>query len=161
MKNVNEEREFGNQDNNYNCPIVQSYSEAIRLNEEELEKNNITYINPFLPLDEKKLLKRLLEVEEFKKYNFTKKELRSAIHEGFLELAHFKDDVRKKGEEIIRYIDKHNEKAIVLAGRPYHLDKEVNHGIDTMINSLFFRISCSNRRLCLSFIKIRVQLKSS
>ena len=131
-----EAREFGNQDNNYNCPIVQSYSESIRLNEEELEKNNITYINPFLPLDEKKLLKRLLEVEEFKKYNFTKKELKSAIHEGFLELAHFKDDVRKKGEEIIRYIDKHNEKAIVLAGRPYHLDKEVNHGIDTMINSL-------------------------
>ena len=131
-----EKQEFKNQDNCYNCPIVQSYSEAIKLNEEELVKNNICYINPFLPLEPKKLVKRLLEVEEFKKYNFTKKELTEAVEKGIKEQEHFKDDVRKKGEKFIKYIDKHNEKAIVLAGRPYHLDKEVNHGIDTMINSL-------------------------
>lgn len=131
-----EKKEFKNQDNCYNCPIVQSYSEAIKLNEDELENNNICYINPFLPLDEDKLLKRLLEVDEFKKYNFTKNELKSAIKDAFLEQDKFKDDVRKKGEEFLKYIDKHGEKAIVLAGRPYHLDKEVNHGIDTMINSL-------------------------
>ena len=131
-----EKNEFKNQDNCYNCPIVQSYSEAIKLNEDELENNNICYINPFLPLDEDKLLKRLLEVDEFKKYNFTKNELKSAIKDAFLEQDKFKDDVRKKGEEFLKYIDKHGEKAVVLAGRPYHLDKEVNHGIDTMINSL-------------------------
>ncbi len=131
-----EKKEFKNQDNCYNCPIVQSYSEAIKLNEDELENNNICYINPFLPLDEDKLLKRLLEVDEFKKYNFTKNELKLAIKDAFLEQDKFKDDVRKKGEEFLKYIDKHGEKAIVLAGRPYHLDKEVNHGIDTMINSL-------------------------
>ncbi len=131
-----EKKEFKNQDNCYNCPIVQSYSEAIKLNEDELENNNICYINPFLPLDEDKLLKRLLEVDEFKKYNFTKNELKLAIKDAFLEQDKFKNDVRKKGEEFLKYIDKHGEKAIVLAGRPYHLDKEVNHGIDTMINSL-------------------------
>ena len=131
-----EKNEFKNQDNCYNCPIVQSYSEAIKLNEDELENNNICYINPFLPLDEDKLLKRLLEVDEFKKYNFTKNELKLAIKDAFLEQDKFKDDVRKKGEEFLKYIDEHGEKAIVLAGRPYHLDKEVNHGIDTMINSL-------------------------
>lgn len=131
-----EKKEFKNQDNCYNCPIVQSYSEAIKLNEDELVNNNICYINPFLPLDEDKLLKRLLEVDEFKKYNFTKNELKSAIKEAFLEQDKFKDDVRKKGEEFLKYIDEHGEKAIVLAGRPYHLDKEINHGIDTMINSL-------------------------
>ena len=58
--------------------------------------------------------------------------MKLAIKDAFLEQDKFKDDVRKKGEEFLKYIDKHGEKAIVLAGRPYHLDKEVNHGIDTM-----------------------------
>ena len=133
---MHEQLEFKNQDNNYNCPIVQSYSEAIKLNVEELEKNNIKFINPFLPLNEEKLLKRLLELEEFKEYKFTKKEMKEAIHKAFIEQNKFKEEVRKKGEEFLNYINEHNEKAICLAGRPYHLDKEVNHGIDTMINSL-------------------------
>ena len=153
-----EKKEFKNQDNCYNCPIVQSYSEAIKLNEEELVKNNICYINPFLPLEPKKLVKRLLEVEEFKKYNFTKKELTEAVEKGFIEQAHFKDDVRKKGEEFIKYIDKHNEKAIVLAGRPYHLDKEVNHGIDTMINSLGLAVLTEDSICHLSEIKSNLRV---
>ena len=131
-----EKKEFKNSDNSFNCPIVQSYSESIRLNVEELEENNIKYLNPFLPMDEKLLLKCILDLDEFREYHFTKKELKDAIHAGFIEQAKFKDDVRKKGEEFIKYIDKNHERAIVLAGRPYHLDREVNHGIDTMINSL-------------------------
>lgn len=131
-----ETQEFTNADNHFNCPIVQSYSEAIKLNVEELEKEHITFLNPFLPLEEKALLKRLLELEEFKEYHFTKKELKEAIFAAFAEQRKFKEEVRAKGEEFIKYIDEHHEKAICLAGRPYHLDKEVNHGIDTMINSL-------------------------
>jgi len=131
-----EKKEFKNSDNAYNCPIVQSYSESIKLNVEDLEEKNIDFINPFLPMNEKAMLQRILELDEFKKYHFTKKELKDAIHAGFMEQDKFHEDVRKKGEEFIQYIDKHHEKAIVLAGRPYHLDREVNHGIDTMINSL-------------------------
>ena len=131
-----ENQEFATADNHFNCPIVQSYSEAIKLNVEDLEKNKIKYINPFLPLTEDGLLKRILELEEFKEYHFTKKELKEAIKLGFEEQKKFKEEVRAKGEEFLNYIITHNEKAIVLAGRPYHLDKEVNHGIDTMINSL-------------------------
>ena len=131
-----ENQEFKNADNHYNCPIVQSYSEAIKLNLEKLHEANIKFINPFLPLEEKSLLKRLIETEDFKEYNFTKKELTLAIKDAFEEQQNFKEDVRKKGEEFLEYIKEHNEKAICLAGRPYHLDKEVNHGIDTMINSL-------------------------
>lgn len=131
-----ENLEFKNADNHFNCPIVQSYSEAIKLNVETLEEKRIKYINPFLPLEEKSLLKRILELDEFKEYNFTKKELSEAIAASFQEQRSFKEDVRKKGEEFLSYIEEHNEKAICLAGRPYHLDKEVNHGIDTMINSL-------------------------
>lgn len=131
-----ERKEFKDTDNNYNCPIVQSYSEAIKLNVDDLEKNNITFINPFLPLEKKNLVKRLLEIPEFKQYNFKKKEVENAVEAGLKEQEKYKKDVQKKGEEFLDYIVKHNEKAIVLAGRPYHLDKEVNHGIDTMINSL-------------------------
>ena len=128
--------EFKTSDNCYNCPIVQSYSEAIKLNVEDLEKNNIKYINPFLPMERYALHKRLSEIEEFKEYKIKKQELMDAIDEAILEQMRFKQDVRDKGEEVLKYIEEHNERAICLAGRPYHLDKEVNHGIDTMINSL-------------------------
>lgn len=131
-----ETQEFKKSDNHFNCPIVQSYSEAIKLNVEEIGKNNITFINPFLPLEKNALLKRFLEIEEFNQYNFTKKELKSAINAAFTEQERFKSDVRHQGEKYLSYIVKNHEKAICLAGRPYHLDKEVNHGIDTMINSL-------------------------
>ena len=131
-----ENMEFKSCDNHYNCPIVQSYSEAIKLNVEELEEKNIKLINPFLPLEEKGLYKRILELDEFKEYNFAKEELKIAIKEAIKEQKKYKEDVRKKGEEVLKFIEEHNERAICLAGRPYHLDKEVNHGIDTMINSL-------------------------
>ncbi len=131
-----ENQEFKAADNHYNCPIVQSYSEAIKLNVEDLEEKKIKYINPFLPMDSEKLIERFMELDEFSEYKFTKIEVKRAVKAGFLEQKKFKEEVRAKGEEFINYIDEHNEKAIVLAGRPYHLDKEVNHGIDTMINSL-------------------------
>ena len=131
-----ENLEFKTCDNHYNCPIVQSYSEAIKLNVEDLEKENIKYINPFLPMERYALHKRLMEIEDFKEYKIKKNEMMDAIDAAILEQMKFKQDVRDKGEEVLKYIDEHNERAICLAGRPYHLDKEVNHGIDTMINSL-------------------------
>ena len=153
-----EKNEFKNSDNCYNCPIVQSYSEAIKLNVEDLEEKHIKFMNPFLPMDEKNLLKVFLDLPEFKEYNFTKSELKDAIHEGFLEQAKFKQEVRDKGEEFIKYIDEHNEKAIVLAGRPYHLDKEVNHGIDTMINSLGLCVLTEDSICHMSEIKSKLRI---
>ena len=153
-----ENLEFKNSDNHYNCPIVQSYSEAIKLNVEELDKENIKFINPFLPLDEKALFKRIKELDEFKVYEFNDKELKKAIECAFEEQRKFKEDVRKKGEEFIKYIDEHNEKAIVLAGRPYHLDKEVNHGIDTMINSLGLAVLTEDSICHLSNIKSKLRV---
>lgn len=153
-----ENLEFKNADNHYNCPIVQSYSEAIKLNVDELDKNNIKFINPFLPLDESGLYKRIMELDEFKEYNFTKTELKNAIKDAFEEQRKFKEEVRSKGEEFIKYIDEHNEKAIVLAGRPYHLDKEVNHGIDTMINSLGLAVLTEDSICHLSQIKSKLRV---
>ena len=153
-----ETEEFNNTDNHYNCPIVQSYSEAIKLNVEDLKKNNIKFINPFLPMDEKKLVKRILELDEFKEYKFSKAEVKRAVEKGFKEQEKFKEDVRKKGEEFLRYIKNHDEKAIVLAGRPYHLDKEVNHGIDTMINSLGLAVLTEDSVCHLSKMQTRLRV---
>lgn len=127
-------KEYEKADNHYNCPIVISYSEVIKNNVEELK--DIEFLNPFLPLDPKNLVSRILELDEFKKYNFNRKELLKAANEATKEYSKFKDDVHKKGEETLKYMKENNLKGIILAGRPYHVDPEVNHGIDTLITSL-------------------------
>jgi predicted nucleotide-binding protein (sugar kinase/HSP70/actin superfamily) len=130
-------KEYKTADNHYNCPIVISYSEVIKNNIEELHDPKIKYLNPFLPIDD---IKNLVEViyndKNFKEYNFTKKELKTAAERAEFEYQHYKSDVRKKGKEVIKYIKDNNLRGIVLAGRPYHVDPEVNHGIDTLITSL-------------------------
>ncbi len=129
-------KEYKKADNHYNCPIVISYSEVLKNNVEELKNKDVTFLNPFLPLKAKNLASRILELDEFKKYQFTKKELIEAGNKAEEEYHRFKEDIRKKGEETIGYIQKNHMKGIVLAGRPYHIDPEVNHGIDTLITSL-------------------------
>ena len=101
-----------------------------------LKKENIKFLNPFLPFDKKNLVKRILELDEFKEYNFTKTELNDAVEKAELEYQKCKKDIRDKGLETVRYLEENNLKGIVLAGRPYHIDPEINHGIDTLITSL-------------------------
>ena len=129
-------KEFKQADNKYNCPIVISYSEVLKNNVEELKENNIKFLNPFLPFDPKTLAETILDLPEFKEYNFTKKELIQAAKKAEKEYQNFKNDIRTKGREALEYMQKHNLKGIVLAGRPYHTDPEVNHGIDTLITGL-------------------------
>ncbi|MCM1052926.1 MAG: 2-hydroxyacyl-CoA dehydratase [Ruminococcus sp.] len=131
-----EKKEFKNADNNYNCPMVTSYSEAICLNVEELKKENIKYLKPFLPLEDDKLCEVLYNLPEMQEYNFKKSELKKAIKLASREMLKFREDIINKGKEFLAYIEEHDIEGIVLAGRPYHLDKEINHGIDTLINSL-------------------------
>ena len=122
-------------DNHYNCPIVISYSEVIKNNVEELK--NIKYINSFLPIDNtKNLVKVVSSLEEFKEYNFSKAELKLAAEKAEAEYQKYKQDVRDKGSEVLKYMEDNDLRGIVLAGRPYHVDPEINHGIDTLITSL-------------------------
>lgn len=122
-------------ENHYNCPIVISYSEVLKNNVENLKK--VKYINPFLPLDDlKNLVKVVLENDLFKEYKLSKKEVEEAAQAAEEEYQKYKEDVRNKGKEYLKYIDDNDLKGIVLAGRPYHVDPEINHGIDTLINSL-------------------------
>ena len=130
-------KEFSQSDNHFNCPIVISYSEVIKNNIETLTEKNIKYINPFLPIDNtENLVKVIRGLECFDEYKFTKKELEIAAKFAEEEYQKYKSDVRKKGKEVIKYIKDNNLRGIVLAGRPYHVDPEINHGIDTLITSL-------------------------
>ncbi len=127
-------KEYDKADNHYNCPIVISYSEVIKNNVEELK--DIKYINPFLSLNSKNLVKRILELDEFNEYQFTRKELCEAVKLAETEYQRFKNDIHEKGKETLKYMEEHNLKGIVLSGRPYHVDPEINHGIDTLITGL-------------------------
>ncbi len=129
-------KEYDKADNHYNCPIVISYSEVLKNNVEDLNNSNIKFLNPFLPFDAKSLVKTILELPEFEEYHFTKKELTEAAKKAENEYQKCKDDIRAKGQETLDYMNEHHLKGIVLAGRPYHVDPEVNHGIDTLITSL-------------------------
>ncbi|MEN8904646.1 MAG: acyl-CoA dehydratase activase-related protein [Clostridiales bacterium] len=127
-----EKKDVTEGDNYYNCPVVTSYSEVIKNNMDDLKDSDIDFINPFLPYyDRKKLSERLYE--EFKKYNINKTEIKDAVKKAWKEDELFKGDIRKKGEEVLNYLKINNKKGIVLAGRPYHLDHEINHGIPNII----------------------------
>ncbi len=129
---MNETKESNN---HYNCPIVTSYSENIKNNMEEIEEHSITYIRPFLALDNPDALKARM-FREFKKYtDVTKEEISAAIDAAYIEAEKVKEDVRNKGEETLKFLQDNNKLGIVLAGRPYHVDPEINHGIPELINS--------------------------
>ena len=129
-------KEYEKADNKYNCPIVISYSEVLKNNVEELKDKNVKFINPFLPFDKKNLVETVLKLPEFKEYKFTKKELLEAAKAAEEEYQNCKNDIHKEGQNALKYLENNNLRGIVLAGRPYHVDPEINHGIDTLITSL-------------------------
>ena len=136
---THEYREDKTSDNNYNCPVVISYSEIIKNNVPDIKKKNIKFINPFMTLNDKENLKqRLCQVfsNYFSELNISKSEIRAAVDAARDEELAFKADIRHAGEEAVKKIEKENLKSIVLAGRPYHLDPEINHGMPELINSL-------------------------
>ena len=81
-------------DNKFNCPIVISYSEVLKNNVENLKKDDIKFINPFLPFDIPNLVKKIMELEEFKEYNFSKQELINAAEKAENEYQKCKEDIR-------------------------------------------------------------------
>lgn len=119
----------------YNCPIVTSYGENIKNNVEELNDPSIVYENPFLSLESEEIVYKQLLKEFAKPKNISAKELKVAVHAAYEEQIAVRNDIRKKGEEVVAYLDKTGKRGIVLAGRPYHIDKEINHGIPELITS--------------------------
>lgn len=130
-----EEKEFAEANNNYNCPIVTSYPETIHANEDEVRRDDLTYIYPFLPMYDMPRLKERL-VEELSAFSLTYDEVSDAVDKAYTEREAVREDMKAKGEEVLSYLMQTNRKGIVLAGRPYHVDPEINHGIPEMITGL-------------------------
>lgn len=152
-----EKREFEDAQNHYNCPMVTSYPEVIKNNVDELKIRNINFIQPFLSLDDdKKLAKRI--VDEFKVYNVTLDEAKKAVELASLERENYKKDIQNKGKEVIEYLRKTNKKGIVLCGRPYHIDPEINHGIPDIITSFGMAVLTEDSISHLSVLKDKLRV---
>ncbi len=128
----NENKDSGN---HYNCPIVTSYPEVIRANMDVLRTREIRYLNPFLPLHNPRVLARKL-VEVFSHWRVGAREAWAAVRAGLLEQARYRADVRAEGARVLQELRTKGKRGIVLAGRPYHVDPEVHHGIPDLINGL-------------------------
>lgn len=129
-----ERSEIGEADNHYSCPIVTSYPEIIRNNMDILRDGTIRFMCPFLPYnDEARLIQRLFE--EFEDLGISKKEISGAVTRGMTEVMSVREDIRRKGEEALNYLEQTGTTGVVLAGRPYHLDPGVNHRVDDMITA--------------------------
>ncbi|MCQ2574250.1 MAG: acyl-CoA dehydratase activase-related protein, partial [Treponema sp.] len=133
-----EQKEDAGAGNHYNCPIVTSYPEVLRNNIDVLRQDDsILYMNPFLPIYDKPRLAERLYEEMHKHFpSLTKEQIYSAVDKAWDEQEKFREDVKRQGEEALEKMIRNSAQGIVLAGRPYHLDPEINHGIPEMINGL-------------------------
>ena len=130
-----ERNEFAEANNHYNCPIVTSYPENIKNNIDAIVNGEVDFIHPFLSFaNEETIAYRMVEVFS-DKFSIPAAEIKSAVHAAWDELDSCRKDMQKKGEETIKFLEETGNRGIVLAGRPYHIDPEVNHGIPELINS--------------------------
>ncbi len=129
-----ERQEQSEANNCFNCPMVISYPDVIRNNLDDLATNGVHYLNPFLPYNDMGRLTRRL-TEELKAFGIGKREIKSALQAAWDEDEKFKADIRAQGETVMRELKLRGRQGIVLAGRPYHLDPGINHGIHQFIRS--------------------------
>ena len=127
-----ERQEFPDAINHYNCPIVTSYAENIKNNVDELNDPSIRFHNPFFSLTSEETVTERL-VQEFPEISAD--EVKAAAHKAWEEMDHCRKDIMRKGEETLKYLEETGRRGIVLAGRPYHIDPEIHHGIPDLINS--------------------------
>ena len=121
--------------NHYNCPVVATYPEVISGNMDDVfHDNGVTYYHPFLPYDkDDRLIRRLHSL--FSDLSIKPEDISNAVKKGRAEDKKFKEEIRAQGQKALDIIKEKGIKGIILAGRPYHLDPEINHGIDKLITS--------------------------
>ena len=119
----------------FSCPVVMSYPEVISRNMDTIEEENIDFIHPFLVMhDNNELLNSLVKLCK-EKWNISKQDVETALNEGLKELELVSEHINLYGDQALKAIEKFGNKGVVLSGRPYHLDPELNHGIDSLIAS--------------------------
>ncbi len=130
--------------NHFNCPIVASYPEALRLNIDELQTSKTKFVSPWIPYDKKEKLKKRLYVELGETFadavgkhgsKLTQSEINAAVDAAWAEDEAFKHDMRTKGTETLAWMEETGTHGIVVVGRPYHQDPEINHAIPELLTS--------------------------
>lgn len=124
-----------NTDNHYNCPVVANYPLVVGANMPELRDPDVRYMHPYFNLANHELMVDRI-VEEFAWASVSREEAETAVKAAYAEDKVFKHDVQQEGLKALAYMKEHDCRGIVLAGRPYHIDPEINHGIPETICSL-------------------------
>ncbi len=123
----------GQSDNHYNCPVVAYYPELLKANVNELNDEN--FLHPYIDINLEKHFAEVMS-KSLAKYGVTKKDAKAVWSKGMEALRDYSRDLIAKGEEIIKKARERKMPIIVLAGRPYHIDPEINHGIQKLITGL-------------------------
>ncbi|MBQ8141259.1 MAG: 2-hydroxyacyl-CoA dehydratase [Clostridia bacterium] len=124
-------------DNHYNCPVVAYYSELLNGNVDSLGK--VKFLYPYLNInDRRELVAELLKYFRENLGDFNKREISRAVKLAFAAYEKYMSDVKRAGEEAIAYARRSGKRIMILAGRPYHVDPEIGHGIDKLASSLGF-----------------------
>ena len=129
---IYERMEDSNAGNHYNCPVVASYPETIKNNVEDIDK--VKLIQPFLTLNNRDKVVEVMK-DALVGYTIHKGDIEKAVDAGFAALKQYKEDVIAEGKRTLQYMEEHHTQGIVLAGRPYHLDPEINHGLADLITA--------------------------
>ncbi len=135
-----ERDEFPEANNHYNCPIVTSYAENIKNNVDEITNGEVLFLNPFISFKSPETVLSGLVPALCKQFHILEYEIREAVEAAWDELESTRAEMQKQGEEVIKYLNENGKRGIVLAGRPYHTDPEINHGIPELINSYGFAV---------------------
>ncbi|MBQ7725619.1 MAG: 2-hydroxyacyl-CoA dehydratase, partial [Clostridia bacterium] len=123
-------------DNHYNCPVVAYYSELLSGNVEELA--DVKFLYPYLNINSKRELTKELYAYLSRFFPVTKTEVKAAVEHGLSCYAAYMEAVRKEGVRALDFARKNGNRVMILAGRPYHIDAEIGHGIDKLATSLGF-----------------------
>ena len=130
-----EHQETPGAQNHFNCPMVVSYPENLKNNVEGVTGGDVRYIRPFMAFtDESVVTARLIRLCR-EEWGIPEKQVRAAVHEAWAEQLKAKEDIRAAGKKQLAWMEEHHKCGVVLAGRPYHIDPEINHGIPEMIAS--------------------------
>ena len=121
--------------NHYNCPIVVSYAENLKNNVEAVADGDVHYIRPFIAFTNEQIAADRLVRLCAEEWGIDEKTAREAVHKAWTEQRSAKEDIRAKGREMLAQMEREGRSGIVLAGRPYHIDPEINHGIPELITS--------------------------
>ena len=130
-----ERQETGSAQNHYNCPIVVSYAENLKNNVESITEGDVHYIRPFIAFTSEQTAADRLVKTAGEEWNIPAREVRAAVHKAWEEQQRAKADIRAEGKRLLAEMEAKQGRGVVLAGRPYHIDPEINHGIPELIAS--------------------------